>query len=92
MKRTVLFLSLFTILALQSSSLLACPACEQQQASAFTGITHGATPQGVWEYAIASVITAMTLLIAIASMKALMRGTLSLEQSNEHIKHTILDR
>ena len=91
MKR-ISFLILSLLFALQSASLLACPACEQQQASAFTGITHGATPQGAWEYAIVGVITAITLLVAIASTKAVMRGALSLEQSNEHIKHTILDR
>ena len=91
MKRIAFFIILLIMFALQSALILACPACEKQQPAAFTGITHGAPPEGAWEYAIVGIIAVITLFVAVKSIQAVRHTALDAECLSSHIKHTVLE-
>jgi hypothetical protein len=65
----------------------ACPTCELAQPRILRGITHGAGPQGSWDYIIALSVTAITALVGFYSVKWLIRPG---EANDNHIKHYIL--
>ena len=67
---------------------MACPACEKQQPAITKGITHGAGPQSNWDWVIIAVITAITLLTLVYSIKFLVKPG---EKGANHIKQLILN-
>lgn len=77
----LLFVSLLQVVT-------ACPVCEKQQPKITQGLTHGAGPQSNWDWVIIAVITAITLLTFIFSLKYLIRPK---EKNTDHIKRLILN-
>ena len=67
----------------------ACPVCEKQQPKIMRGITHGAGPQSNWDWLIIGVISAITLLTFIYSLKYLIKPG---EHNSDHIKQSILSK
>lgn len=84
------FKYLFTLLAFLSVNLLAiaCPACEKQQPAITKGITHGGGPASNWDWVIIAVISIITILTLIFSVKFLIKPG---EKSDDHIKKSILN-
>ena len=66
----------------------ACPACEKQQPAITRGITHGGSPASNWDWVIIGVISVITLLTLIFSLKFLIKPG---EKSSDHIKKSILN-
>lgn len=80
---------LFTLLLLCNSLwVLACPVCERNQPKILRGVTHGAGPEGKWDYVIVWVTVAIVLLTLFFSVKWLIRPG---EKSERHIKRFILN-
>ena len=79
--------TLYAILFLNAFSF-ACPACEKQQPNITQGFTHGAGPQSNWDWVIIIVITAITLVTFIFSIKYLIKPG---EKNKNHIKQSILN-
>lgn len=77
---------LFFVLMAQMAS--ACPVCEKQQPEITKGLTHGAGPQSNWDWVIIAVITAVTALTLILSLKYLLNPK---EKNSNHIKRLILN-
>ena len=69
--------------------LSACPVCEKQQPKITQGLTHGAGPQSNWDWMIIGVISAITLLTFIYSLKYLIKPG---EHNSDHIKQSILSK
>jgi len=65
----------------------ACPLCKKQQPKITQGLTHGAGPQSNWDWVIFAIVTAITLLTLILSLKCLIKPN---EKNRNHIKHAIL--
>jgi hypothetical protein len=68
-------------------TVLACPVCEKQQPKITQGLTHGSGPQSNWDWLIIAVITAITLLTFLFSLKYLLKPG---EKNSDHIKQSIL--
>ncbi len=66
----------------------ACPVCEKQQPAITKGLTHGAGPQSSWDWVIIAIITAITVLTFIFSLKYLIKPK---EKNANHIKRLILN-
>lgn len=79
------FILLFVLLA---QTVSACPVCEKQQPGITRGLTHGAGPQSNWDWVIIAVITAITVLTFILSLKYLIKPK---EKNTSHIKCLILN-
>jgi hypothetical protein len=79
-------LILLFVLFLQVAT--ACPVCEKQQPKITQGLTHGAGPQSNWDWVIIAVITAITVLTFIFSLKYLINPK---EKDSNHIKRLILN-
>lgn len=75
-------------MALQCKTLFACSVCEKQQPRILRGITHGAGPQGKFDYVIIWIMVAVTLATLYYSVKWLVRPG---ERSRTHIKRFILN-
>lgn len=67
---------------------IACPVCEKQQPKITQGLTHGAGPQSNWDWVIIAVITIITVLTFVFSLKYLIKPG---EKSTYHIKQLILN-
>lgn len=80
------FLFLLTTLATQIA--LACPACEAQQPKITAGLTHGSGPQSNWDWIIIAIISLITLLTLVYSLKFLIKPG---ERNQDHIKLSILN-
>lgn len=65
-----------------------CPVCEKQQPKITRGLTHGAGPQSDWDWVIIGVISLITILALIYSIKYLIKPE---EKNLSHIKHSILN-
>jgi hypothetical protein len=78
-------LILLTVLSVQI--VTACPVCEKQQPKITQGLTHGAGPQSNWDWVIIAIITVITLLTFIYSLKYLIKPG---EKNANHIKQSIL--
>jgi len=81
------FLIFLLVLSIQIIS--ACPVCEKQQPKITQGLTHGAGPQSNWDWLIIGVISVITLLTFIYSLKYLIKPG---EQNPDHIKQSILSK
>ncbi len=81
---------LFTIMGLLflNGALWACPACEKNQPKITQGLTHGTGPESNWDWVIIAVITIITLLTFIYSLKFLIKPG---EKNSNHIKQSILN-
>ena len=66
----------------------ACPACEKQQPTLLKGITHGAGPDGNWDYVIVTISVIIVLFTLFFSVKWMIRPG---EQSQSHIKRLVLN-
>ena len=69
------------------SSANSCPVCEKQQPDVLRGITHGAGPQGNWDYLIVSVAAAIVVVTLFFSIKWLLSPG---EMNEKHIKRIVL--
>lgn len=78
---------ILTIILLLSFST-ACPVCEKQQPEITQGLTHGTGPQSNWDWVIIFIMTAVTLLIFIYSLKYIFKPG---EKNPLHIKQSILN-
>lgn len=67
---------------------IACPVCEKQQPKITQGLTHGAGPQSYWDWVIIAIISLITVLTLIYSIKYLVKPG---EKDKNHIKQSILD-
>lgn len=79
------FILLFVLLA---QTVSACPVCEKQQPEITQGLTHGTGPQSNWDWVIIAVITAITVLTFVLSLKYLIKPR---EKGTSHIKRLILN-
>ncbi|MDI1233132.1 MAG: hypothetical protein PSX81_02495 [bacterium] len=75
------------LLFLSVQFVSACPACEKQQPKITQGLTHGAGPQSNWDWVIIGIITFITLLTFVLSLKYLIKPN---ENNEDHIKQLIL--
>lgn len=84
------FLRIFFSLcfALDTFTVLACPACEKQQPKILRGITHGAGPQSNWDYVIVWATVVVVAFTLWFSVKWLFKPG---EKSQQHIKRWILE-
>ncbi len=85
MKLKYLFITLF-ILLFQTG--FACDVCQKQQPKITQGFTHGAGPQSNWDWVIIGIITAITIVTFIYSLKYLIKPE---EKNNDHIKLSIFN-
>lgn len=82
-KCLVLFL---VVLPLQQ--VFACDVCEKQQPEITRGITHGVGPQSDWDWVIIGVISVITVLTLVYSVKFLIKPG---EKNRNHIKRSVLN-
>lgn len=75
------------LIMLSNIQAFACDACQKQQPKFTRGITHGAGPQSDWDWLIVAVISAITILTFIFSLKFLIKPG---EKNDDHIKKSIL--
>ncbi len=75
-------------LLLNALWLSACPVCERNQPEILKGITHGAGPEGKWDYMIVYITGAIVVFTLYFSVKWLIRPG---EKSDHHIKRFILN-
>ena len=78
----------FIIFFLVDISMYACDACVKQQPKILRGITHGAGPQGDWDYLIVSVAAAIVVATLFFSIKWLISPG---EKGEKHIKRIVLN-
>ncbi|MBK8405174.1 MAG: hypothetical protein IPL25_14160 [Saprospiraceae bacterium] len=78
-------LSILVVLTAQIAT--ACPVCEKQQPKITQGLTHGAGPQSNWDWVIIAIISVITILTLIYSVKYLLKPG---EKNENHIKQSIL--
>ena len=76
------------LIVLLSNTIWACPACDKQQPKITQGLTHGAGPQNNWDWVIIAIITVITLLTLVYSLKYLIKPG---EKNDNHIKRSILN-
>jgi phage shock protein PspC (stress-responsive transcriptional regulator) len=88
MKNQIKYLLTLIAVLFFKNVLLACEVCEKQQPKIMKGITHGAGPQSNWDWAIIGVITVITLLTFVYSLKYLIKPG---EKESNHIKTSILN-
>ena len=79
-----ILLFLFFMQAAQLVS--ACPVCEKKQPAITQGITHGTGPGSYWDWVIIGVITLITILTLVYSMKYLIKPG---EKNTDHVKNSI---
>ncbi len=77
---------LFLFLMHATQLLYACPVCEKKQPAITQGITHGTGPDSNWDWLIIGVITLITVLTLIFSLKYLIKPG---EKNSDHIKNSI---
>ena len=75
------------IIILFSQTIWACPVCDKQQPKITQGITHGAGPQSNWDWVIIGIMTVITILSLVYSIKYLIKPG---EKNADHIKKSIL--
>lgn len=78
---------LILLFVLSMQIVTACPVCEKQQPEITQGLTHGAGPQSNWDWVIIALISTITLLTFVFSIKYLIKPG---EKNTDHIKQSIL--
>lgn len=71
-----------------NGTLWACPTCEKSQPKITQGLTHGGGPASNWDWVIIAVISVITLLTLIFSIKFLIKPG---EKNTDHIKQFIIN-
>lgn len=79
---------LLMLMAISGLASFACPACEKQQPALLKGITHGAGPDGNWDYVIVTISVIIVLITLFFSVKWVIKPG---EQSQSHIKRLVLN-
>lgn len=79
---------LILMLMLTAQVISACPVCEKQQPKITQGITHGTGPGSNWDWLIIGIMTLITVLTLIFSMKYLIKPG---EKNADHIKQSIFN-
>lgn len=87
MKNKLKIIAAISILLFFSTLTYACPVCEKQQPKITQGLTHGAGPQSNFDWIIIAIITLITVLTLIYSIKYLINPG---EHNADHIKQSIL--
>jgi hypothetical protein len=87
MKKLERVFTTFMLIFITRILTMACPVCEKSQPKITAGLTHGAGPQSNWDWIIIGVITGITLLTLIFSVKFLVKPG---EENIDHIKKSIL--
>jgi hypothetical protein len=84
---------LFSLLLLSGAALLpvarACEVCAAQQPKLLRGLTHGAGPQGSFDYVIVLAAVAVVLFTLVYAIKFLVRPG---EREASHIKRIVLNQ
>lgn len=80
--------SIFIFFLIVSQLVNACPVCEKQQPKITQGITHGTGPGSNWDWVIIGVMTLITVLTLIFSLKYLIKPG---EKNADHIKQSIFN-
>lgn len=80
--------SLILLFVLFLQVAVACPVCEKKQPKITRGLTHGAGPESNWDWVIIGVITAITVLTFVFSLKYVIKPK---EKNINHIKRLILN-
>lgn len=78
----------FLIFLLASTAAFACPVCERNQPKVLKGITHGAGPEGNWDYVIVWTTVVIVLATLFFTIKWLVKPG---EKSKSHIKREIFN-
>ncbi len=86
MKKFLSFLILFTVQA--GMILYACDVCEDSQPKLLKGITHGAGPQGFFDYAMLYGSGIVVLVVLIWSVKLMIKPK---ESNPDHIKYIVVE-
>jgi hypothetical protein len=81
-------LLLFCLVALRPTAW-ACEICEAQQPKILRGLTHGAGPQGNFDYIIVLATVAVVLFALVYSIKFIVRPG---EREANHIKRIVLQQ
>ncbi len=68
-------------------TVFACPVCEKQQPKITQGLTHGAGPQSNWDWVIIAIISLITVITFIYSIKFIIKPG---EKEANHFKKSIL--
>ena len=71
------------------SAALACEVCAAQQPKILRGLTHGAGPQGNFDYVIVAATAAVVLFTLVYAIKCLVRPG---EREATHIKRIVLEQ
>lgn len=87
MKDKIKYILAYTTLVFAQAAAFACPVCQKQQPEITQGLTHGAGPQSNWDWVIIALITLITLVALLYSIKYLVRPG---EHNPKHIKQSIL--
>ena len=83
-----LIIALTIPLCFITALVAACPACEKQQPKITQGLTHGGGPGSNWDWVIIGIITLITVLTLVFSLKFLIKPG---EKNTDHIKQSILN-
>lgn len=88
MKNKLRIIVTILFMLISSISAFTCPVCEKQQPKITQGLTHGTGPQSNWDWVIIAVMTLITALTLIYSVKYLIKPG---EKCENHIKQSILN-
>ncbi len=87
MRRHCLTISLFLVAS--ATIATACDVCVAEQPKILRGVTHGAGPQGNWDYVIVSLAAVLVVYTFVHAIKCLVRPG---ETDAAHVKHSILNQ
>lgn len=76
------------VITLIYQQIQACPACEKAQPKITRGLTHGVGPQDNWDWLIVALITLITVITFVYTIKYIVKPG---EKENNHIKKMILN-
>lgn len=88
MKVKIKHFILLIVVLLINATTWACPVCEKQQPKITQGFTHGAGPQSNWDWVIIGIMSLITVLVFVFSMKYIIWPG---EKNKKHIKVSILN-
>ncbi|MBK8442158.1 MAG: hypothetical protein IPL35_01545 [Sphingobacteriales bacterium] len=87
MKNNIKHILVSVLLITVQVTAFACPVCEKQQPKITQGLTHGAGPQSNWDWVIIAIISLITVITFIYSIKYIIKPG---EKEANHIKKSIL--
>lgn len=78
----------FSICCLSFLAAKACPVCDRNKKTVIEKLSHGATPNGTWDYLIVGAITVIALVTLYLSIKWLIKPN---EDNKDHIKYLFIN-